>query len=127
VNVSWEWTSDYATFTQRMATQPLQLFNLAWNADYPDPDSFLRASTFRRESRWRHEVYDRLVEEARRVPEWEERSGLYSQVERILLEEVPILPLHYHREYLLIKPWVTRYPASTAGLHFWEEVVLEPH
>jgi oligopeptide transport system substrate-binding protein len=126
VDVPWE-IVDWATYLQRLDSQPPQLYGWGWGADYPDPDSFLRASDFRRHSRWRHEVYDRLVEEARRLPDWEARLRLYGQAEQILVEEVPILPLTYGGTPLLIKPWVTRYPVCADGRHFWEEVILEPH
>jgi ABC-type oligopeptide transport system substrate-binding subunit len=126
VDIPWE-SADWTMFHDRMANRPQQLYCIAWGADYPDPDSFLRTSNFRHYTRWRHEVYDRLVEQARRVPDWEERLTLYGRAERILVEEAPILPLSYQRRTLLIKPWVTRYPASAAREHFWEEVILEPH
>jgi ABC-type oligopeptide transport system substrate-binding subunit len=120
-------TVDWATLFRRIDSRPPHLYGMGWVADYPDPDSFLRASAFRHHSRWHHEVYDRLVEKARRVPDWEARLALYGQAERILAEEVPILPLNYQRHSFLIKPWVTRYPVSADGRHFWEEVILEPH
>jgi ABC-type oligopeptide transport system substrate-binding subunit len=126
IDVPWE-IVDWPTYLQRLDSQPPQLYGWAWGADYPDPDSFLRASGFQRHSQWRHGVYDRLVGEARRLPNWEARLTLYGQAEQILVEEVPILPLTYGGASLLIKPWVTRYPASAARLHSWEEAILKPH
>jgi ABC-type oligopeptide transport system substrate-binding subunit len=53
--------------------------------------------------------------------------ALYAQAERILAEEVPILPVDYDRKHFLIKPWVRRYPRSPNGTLFWKDVVIEPH
>jgi ABC-type oligopeptide transport system substrate-binding subunit len=52
---------------------------------------------------------------------------LYAQAQRLLAEEVPLLPLSYSRLHLLVKPWVKRYPVSAIGQVFWKDVVLEPH
>ncbi len=115
--VYWEW---------RASARP-QVFPSAWVADYADPDDFLRAAPFRRETRWRSKVYDRLVEEARRAMDQRERMELYAQADRILVEEAPILLLFYEGEDLLVKPWVRRYPTSPEWLCFWKDVIIEPH
>lgn len=115
--IYWEW---------RASARP-QVFPSAWVADYADPDDFLRAAPFRRETRWRSKVYDRLVEEARRAMDQRERMELYAQADRILVEEAPILLLFYEGEDLLVKPWVRRYPTSPEWLCFWKDVIIEPH
>jgi dipeptide transport system substrate-binding protein len=75
-------------------------------------------------SAWRNETYDGLVERARRLTDQAERMRLYQQADRILVEEVPILPLSYERIPLLVKPWVRRFTDWTA---WWKDVVIEPH
>jgi oligopeptide transport system substrate-binding protein len=114
-------------YWDRLASARPQVFPSAWAADYADPDDFLRGATFRQETRWQHEVYDRLVEEARRAMDQRERMELYAQADRILVEEAPILLLFHEGEDLLVKPWVRRYPTSPECLWFWKEVILEPH
>jgi oligopeptide transport system substrate-binding protein len=98
-----------------------------WTVDYPDPDSFLRASPIRRYIQWRNAAYDRLVEEARRVTDQEERMKLYGQADRILVREAAIVPLTYLRAHLLVKPWVSKYPTPATGRRFWKDVIIEPH
>jgi ABC-type oligopeptide transport system substrate-binding subunit len=76
---------------------------------------------------WRHEQYLEIIERARRLLDQEQRMELYAQAERILAEEVPILPVDYDRKHLLIKPWVKRYPMSATAALYWKDVVIEPH
>jgi oligopeptide transport system substrate-binding protein len=76
---------------------------------------------------WRNEAYDRLVEEARRVTDQEERMKLYGQADRILVEEAAIVPLTYLRAHLLVKPWVSKCPTPATGRRFWKDVIIEPH
>jgi ABC-type oligopeptide transport system substrate-binding subunit len=68
------------------------------------------------------------VETAKRTLDQGERLRLYEQAQRILLDEVPILPVTYAREHLLVKPWVKRFPTSAIWHYtFWKDVILEPH
>jgi len=96
-------------------------------ASYPDPDEFLRVCGTRRYIRWRNETYDKLVEEARRMTDQEERMRLYQQADRILVEEAAIIPLLYRRLHLLVKPWVSKYPTSGISVWFWKDVIIESH
>jgi oligopeptide transport system substrate-binding protein len=118
-----EWT----TFKDRLDTEPPHVFIMGWQADYPDPDSFLRASPIRRWTQWQNEAFDRLVEEARRLTDQGRRMKLYGQADRILVREAAILPLYHARLHLLVKPWVKKYPTSAIDWWFFKDVVLEPH
>jgi oligopeptide transport system substrate-binding protein len=118
---------DYWMFLDRLDKEPPHMWILAWTADYPDPDNFLRVAFPRQETGWRNEAYYRLVDEARRVTDQEERNEMYQQADRILVEEAPIMPLAYGSCHLLVKPWVRRYPTSGRGFWYWKDVVIEPH
>ena len=76
---------------------------------------------------WQNRVYDRLVEGARRAMDQEERMSMYREADKILAEEVPVLPLCYARLHMLLKPWVRRHPTSPLKWWYWKDVVLEPH
>ena len=56
-----------------------------------------------------------------------ERMRMYEEADRILVEEAPILPLHYGRSHVLVKPWVRKHPTSPQKLWFWKDVIIEPH
>jgi oligopeptide transport system substrate-binding protein len=117
----------WAEYLDKLARNPPQIVNLMWAADYPDPDNFLRVCRARTWGDWQNATYDRLVERARQVMDQEERMRLYRQADRLLMEEVPILPLTYERRHLLVKPWVSRYPTSAIQSAFWKDAVIEPH
>jgi len=121
-------TVDVAALCNRLHSgEPPHISITTWMADYPDPDSFLRASHLKSHTRWRDEAYDRLVEEARRVMDHGERIKLYSQADRILMQEAVIVPLTYGRSHLLVKPWVRRLPTSPIDRWSWQDVIIEPH
>jgi ABC-type oligopeptide transport system substrate-binding subunit/DNA-binding SARP family transcriptional activator len=126
LEITWQ-TPDWATFLDKFKHQRQHLLYAMWVADYPDPDNFMRVSRAETWPHWRHEGYERLVTEAGRVMDQAQRLKLYRQADEILVTQVPVLPLTYEREHLLIKPWVRHYPRAASRVIFWKDVILEPH
>jgi oligopeptide transport system substrate-binding protein len=98
-------------------------------APYPDPDSVLRLGIPWHWSGWSNETYSRLVEEARHTFDQGQRMKLYREADRILIEEVVVVPTEYGGHSWLLKPWVTRFPSSPlpAKEMYWKDVIIEPH
>jgi oligopeptide transport system substrate-binding protein len=117
----------WSAYLERLRTDPPSIYFMAWTADFPDPDNFLRMANFRSQSGWRHEAYEHLIQQAREMMDQAVRMALYRQAEEILIEETPIIPLHYGRLELLIKPWVRRFPTSPLKFWYWKDVVIEEH
>jgi ABC-type oligopeptide transport system substrate-binding subunit len=118
----------WGAYIDRLRTQTPNIFYLGWEADYPDPDNFLRLGIFSyTRGIWRNEAYVRLVEQARRILDQEKRMELYQKADRILIEEAAILPLSYMRYHMLKKPWVNKYPLSPQKSSYWKDVIIEPH
>jgi ABC-type transport system substrate-binding protein len=126
VEITWE-KVEWGKLIDRLDRETPHMYLMGWVADYPDPDSFLRANPWRFRTGWQSEAFDVLVEGARRVMDLEERMRMYQEADRILVEEAPILPLFYGRYHLLVKPWVRKYPTSPVSVWFWKDVVIEPH
>jgi ABC-type oligopeptide transport system substrate-binding subunit len=127
LGVSLRWSEmSWAEFLDVVHRDPPHIFLMGWQADYADPDNFLRVAV-QLHTAWHPRRYLELVEQARRSTDQEERMRLYAQVERLLAEEVPLLPLTYDRDHMLLKPWTRKYPVSVLRDLFWKDVILEPH
>ena len=125
VEITWE-VMDFTQFMESVDRAPVHIIQTVWMPDYPDPDSVLRASPIRRRTHWRNEAFDRLVEEARQVLDQEERLGLYTQADRILVEEqAVVIPLTYMWSHMLVKPWVRKLPTSAINEWLWKVFVIE--
>jgi len=120
-----DWQAFIASFLEDLP----QLSLLGWWADYPDPYNFLymEGISWWLGNPWRHERYERLVQNARGTADREERVEYYRQAERILAEEVPLFPLLYGRMHFLLKPWISSFPTSPIKHWFFKEVVIDPH
>jgi oligopeptide transport system substrate-binding protein len=105
-------------------------FSMAWSgwtADYPDPDSFLRSSVFRQQTRWDHPEFEVLIECARSTMEQEKRVQYYNDADRIIVNEVPIIPLCYGTHHILAKPWVRSFSISPMETVLASDIIVEPY
>jgi len=125
VDIPWQ-ELEYPELEHRTDGYHAHLIRRFWVADYPDPDNFLRVLILTR-TVWRNRPYLELVEQARRTVDQGERMRLYARAERILADEVPILPLAYLRQHLLLKPWIRGYQISASQRTSWKDVVIVPH
>jgi len=122
-----EWKFDWTPHKETARRNPPHLRVDGWIADYPDPDNFLRVMFQQFPSTWHKPAYEKLIEKARRLTNQEMRIELYRQADRILVEDVPSIPLVYIRLHYLVKPWVQKYFISPTQAEFWKEVIIEPH
>jgi oligopeptide transport system substrate-binding protein len=118
---------DWSRYLKRLKEDPPHIYTMGWVVDYPDPDNFMRSSEFRRTTRWHNESYEKLVQEACRVSDQEERMKMYHEAERILVDEIPIIPLAYGRGHILLKPWVKNLRLTGELRPWFKDIILEPH
>jgi oligopeptide transport system substrate-binding protein len=118
---------NYGTFFQEIEAIRPNMWMTGWRADYPDPDSFLRYDPWLQQSGWRNEQYEMLVSDARGIRDQESRMALYKQAEMILVEEAPVVPIHYGRQQLLVQPWVPAIRASIITGNIPKDIIIEPH
>ena len=101
--------TEFATYLQDLIKRRFQIFEIAWIADYPDPENFLDL-LFHSDSSNNHTAYsnpevDRLLELARVESAEDTRYELYHRVEEIIVKDAPWIPLWYSGEqYVLVKP-----------------------
>jgi oligopeptide transport system substrate-binding protein len=100
----------YTAMVKDPATTP-QMFYLGWCADYPDPQDWLTV-VFKTGGisagrvGWSNAEFDNLVTQADIEPDAAKRADLYSQAQKILIEEAPVVFVNNDVLPLLIKPYV---------------------
>jgi oligopeptide transport system substrate-binding protein len=102
---------EWKVYLKQLQNDPPAIFRLGWGADYPDPDNFMKLFTSNsgnNHTRWKHNQYDQLLEQAARELDGKRRAELYDQAQRILCEtELPIMPLFWVAESTLLNPQFT--------------------
>jgi len=122
---------EWATYLKDLDRKNFQAFSgLGWEADYPDPQDFLDI-LFHSESSLNHGNYknltaDRLLERARTESDVKQRFSLYNEVEKIIIQDAPWVPLWFSGErYALVKPYVKGYKFLPMIISKLKEVSIE--
>jgi ABC-type oligopeptide transport system substrate-binding subunit/serine/threonine protein kinase len=120
IEIAWD-ILEWVEYLNKERQESYQMAYAGWLADYPDPDSFLRTSGLRRWTHWRCDEFNRLVEQARRITDQQERMRLYRRADRMLLEQAIVIPLTYGQSHRLVKPWVEFQGRA------WKDAIIYPH
>ncbi len=95
-----------------------------WIADYVDPHVFLdlwETGGGNNDTGWSNARYDELLAESLDAPSDEARFAIYNQMEKILLEDMPIMPIyHYTRVRLINRDVVTNYHSTPLDNFPWK-------
>ncbi len=82
-----------------------QLFRVAWIADYPAMDAFLYPLFQSDQSRtgsytfYSNKGVDDLLQKARATTDAQQRHNLYAQAEKLILTDMPAVPLYFYRYF----------------------------
>ena len=100
--------SEAASFFDDLDRGTMQMFNIGWIMDYPDPEDIIdllfHSTSRQNNTNYSNPEVDALVEDARDESDFARRAELYQEAERIILREAPWVPLFYGRDHLVVKP-----------------------
>lgn len=91
-----------------------------WVADYVDPNTFLDlfvTGGSNNQTGFSSFAYDELVARAGRSADPDERNRLFHEAERILMDELPVIPLFNRSSRNLVAPWVKGFPSNALDWH----------
>jgi len=102
-----------------------------WNADYPDAENFMQLlygpnAGQENAARFRLPEYDRLFDEARRLPDSPERTRLFDRMTELALAYAPWRLIEHRIEDQLLQPWIGNYRAHPIRGQVWQYVDIDP-
>lgn len=105
------------------------MFEVGWVADYPDAEDFLDL-LFHSESVENHTDYsnpdvDQLLEMARVEGDIDARLAMYQEIEQIIVDDAPWLPLWFGRSYFLVKPYVKGFTPAPMVIPYLKDIWIE--
>ncbi len=100
-----DWGADQGTM------RPLQhdIARAAWIGDYPDPNTFLKMMVTggaNNQTGWGNAEYDDLIAKAAAEPDQQQRLEYFQRAERILMDEMPLIPVYYYVSLNMAAPYV---------------------
>ncbi|MDP2731098.1 MAG: peptide ABC transporter substrate-binding protein [Dehalococcoidales bacterium] len=106
---------------------------ISWGADYPDPDNFLPelfgTGAGNNLTMYSNQQFDDIVEQAKAELNNNKRLQLLADAQRMVMEDVPIIPMYYRERFVLYKPSVkglktTGMDGRVAGDMFLREIYI---
>jgi len=98
-----------------------------WIADYVDPSNFfelLLSYGGNNNTGWKNPEYDHLIEQAQVAQDEQTRHALFEQANKIVSEEMPILPLYFPSDINLVRPNVKNWFPNQLHRHPYKHVYL---
>jgi ABC-type transport system substrate-binding protein len=97
---------------------------LEWTMDFPDPENIIlplygsQSPANRVNSHYANPRLDALLEQSEVETSWEQRTGLFRQMEQILFEDTPAIPLYTERIRIALQPIVHGAKLPALGFFF---------
>ncbi|MEX2310406.1 MAG: peptide ABC transporter substrate-binding protein [Pirellulales bacterium] len=101
----------------------------SWGGDYLDPNTFLDMYVTAGENNntgFSNPEYDRLIAEAAREPDTGKRMEMLQQAERILMDQLPIIPLYFYVSRNMVKPFVRGFYNNLQDTHPLNAIWIDP-
>ena len=84
-----------------------QIARAGWYGDYVDPNTFLDmflSGGGNNETGWSNAEYDAFIDAAAREADPAKRTAILTRAERLLMREVPIVPIYTYTTTILVRP-----------------------
>jgi oligopeptide transport system substrate-binding protein len=114
-----------------LATRKARKFDIvraAWIGDYVDPNTFLSLVTSdngNNHSNWGDSKFDDLIRQAASEQDQAARFALFQKAEKILLDEMPVIPIYFYVRSTLIDEAVKGWYPNILDYHPYQDVYLD--
>jgi oligopeptide transport system substrate-binding protein len=122
-----EWKVFLAT---RQSKETTQVFRAGWIGDYNDAFTFsqmMHSANEMNHSGYASTRYDELIARAAGEQDPAARAGLLEQAERILLDDMPIIPIYFYVSKHLVKNWVGGRQPNIMDHHYTKNFYILKH
>ena len=119
---------EWKVYLDTKKRKDFELARYGWIADYVDPNAFLDmwlSYGGNNDSNWNNKEYDDLIGLAGRTIDTAERYKIFQRAEKLLLEELPIIPIYHYTTTCLLQPSVKNWNATILDHQPYQYVYLQ--
>lgn len=124
VNQEWQ------VYLDSQNTNNFDVVRRGWIGDYVDPNNFLDlfiTGGGNNHTGFSNARYDEIIlEQAPATRDRDERYALFHEAERLLMAEMPLIPLYVYQSKHLVRPSLKGMPSNIMDFYNWKYVYLEP-
>jgi oligopeptide transport system substrate-binding protein len=121
--------AETATFYDEIDQGKLQMWTGGWIMDYPDPEDIIDllfySGSRQNNSKYNNPEFDKLVVQARTEQDTAKRMQLYQQAEKMLIQDMPWVPLYFGQQHYVVKPHVKNWKPGAIVIPFLRYVSVE--
>lgn len=126
---------EWAVFLNTRQNGDYEIARHGWSADYLDPMTFLdmwvsgndedKNSWGNNEAHFSNKEYDNLIEKAKIETDSKKRFEYMREAEKILLDEMPIMPIYDYTKVYGVQSYVKGFRASSLGSVYFDGAYIE--
>lgn len=124
-------SQEWRVFLQTRRTKiDTQVFRFGWIGDYNDPYTFaeiLQSQNGINDMGYDNPRYDALVAQASTEADAGRRMALLEEAERVMLDDMPILPIYFYVSKQMVKPWVAGFKGNILDHHASRQLRILKH
>lgn len=101
----------------------------SWIGDFSDPISFLELYTsdnLNNRTGYSNPAYDSVIKESWKILDPEKRFLKLRECEKILMEDMPIIPIYYYALMEMRNPAIQNAAPNPLGMYSWKDIDLGP-
>lgn len=114
----------------RRTKQSTQVFRAGWIGDYNDANTFaemMHSQSGLNDSGWSNRRYDELLALASQENDMARRAEYLYEAERVLIHDVPLIPIYFYVTKRLVKPWVGNYRPHIQDIVYSKDLKILKH
>lgn len=117
--------ADWPSYKKNRNAYSMQVYVYGWYPDYIDPDNYIQPFLDSAGSGWLGTGYnnpemDKLIAQARSITDPTQRAQLYKQIQEIMVNDAPIVPVYQGKAWAVTKPDVTGVNLDiTQNMYYW--------
>ena len=119
---------EWKVYLDSVMTLNYQISRAGWIGDYVDPNSFMDmwlTGGGNNQTGWSNPEYDRLIAEAARTSDPQQRLEVFQKAEAILMDEMPEIPIYFYTHAHLLRPEVKGWYPNILNNHLYQGVYLD--
>jgi oligopeptide transport system substrate-binding protein len=122
---------EWKVYLASRAAKTFQLLRQAWIGDYNDANTFLELLKSdigdQNSESYGNPRFDALMKRAERTIDLDARARLMEEAERIMMDDMPLIPIYHYVSKRLVKPWVDGWVDNIVDIHPTKYLSLKPH
>lgn len=119
---------EWKVYLNTQSSHNFDMSRQAWIADYADPSNFFEIFLSyggNNHSQWNNAEYDALIERSGKILDQNKRFELFEKANKLLSDEMPVLPLYLYSDLNLVQPYVKNWHANILHRHHYKTVYFD--